>query len=122
MRTHSNRQIGGSIIGNIFLLAVLAYVVFLGIQWVPQLLESGTVTSILNNVKENYRVDTDTGVGGIEQAIAKQLDVNSMIDLQDSFSVKQNGKSYLVTFSWERELNLLYEKKLLKYEKKIAVP
>jgi len=122
VQTKDNRQTGGSVIGNIFLLAVLAYAIFLGVQWVPQLLESGTVTSILNNVKENYRIDTDTGVGGIESAIAKQLDVNSMLDLQDSFSVKQNGKSYLVTSSYERELNLLFGKKSLKYEKKIAVP
>lgn len=122
MRTQGTRHEGGSAIGNLFLLVVLAYGIFLGIQWVPQLLESGTVTGILNSLKENYRVDTDTGIGGVEAAIAKQLDVNSLHDLQDHFTVKQNGRAYLVTISWERELNLLYARKTLKYEKKITLP
>ena len=44
-----------------------------------------------------------------------------MDDLRDSFKVTQDGEIYIVTVSYERELNLIYEKRPMKYEKTITL-
>lgn len=120
MRTQGTLQTGSSTFGNLFLLALLAYAIYIAFQWVPQLVESATVDGILSTVKDNYRVGT--GEGGIETAISKQLNVNAMLDLEDSFNVTPNGTSFLVSCSYQRELNLLFDKRMLQYDKKITLP
>jgi len=40
-----------------------------------------------------------------------------MNDMKDNFYVTQNGGTYTIEVSYERELNLGYEKKKMKYEK-----
>ena len=115
-------QRGGSAVGNIIFLAILAYAVYVGLQWVPQLIESSNIDGILDSINENYRVDNDTGIEGIQAAISKQLSINEALDMQDRFTVTQHGNSYLISVTYERELNLLFGKKVLMYQKTVSLP
>jgi hypothetical protein len=49
--------------------------------------------------------------------IDKQLNMNQMNDLKDNFKVTQDGDRYIIKVSYERELNLVYKKKPVTYEK-----
>jgi hypothetical protein len=44
-----------------------------------------------------------------------------MDDLRDSFKVTQDGEVYIVKVSYERELNLIYERKLMPYERTLTL-
>jgi hypothetical protein len=44
-----------------------------------------------------------------------------MGDLRDSFTVKQEDDTCIIKVSYERELNLLYTKKPIKYEKTLTL-
>ena len=56
-----------------------------------------------------------------EFMIDNQLYVNQMSDLKDSFKVTQYRGDYVVTVRYERELNLGYETKMLKYERSVTL-
>jgi hypothetical protein len=47
--------------------------------------------------------------------------VNEMNDMKDNFHVRQDGGKYIIEVSYERELNLGYEKKLMKFEKTLTL-
>ncbi len=112
---------GNSIIGLIIGLAIIGMAAFVGIQYVPQLIESQTVGSILDNVGNNHRANRFNDVNAVLRAIDKQLNVNEMNDLKESFVVIQNGSSFTITVSYERELDLGFEKKRMVYEKNITL-
>ena len=57
----------------------------------------------------------------LRSMIDKQLNMNSMDDMQDNFTVTQVDETYIVKVSYERELNLIYEKKPIKYEKSLTL-
>lgn len=116
-----SRQHGGSAIGLILTLAILAYGVYVGIQYIPQYIESTTVSSVLNTVAGMHKKHRFANATAVEQAIDKQLNINDRDDLKHSFTVTPNGSSFAVTVSYERELNLLYGKKLIPYDKTIIL-
>lgn len=115
------RQQGGSAIGLIIFLAILAYAVFVLIQWVPQYIESNTVNTILTNLHDKHKAEPFDTMGSVQSAIDNQLFVNEMRDLKDSFKVTQYRGDFVVNVSYERELNLLYETKLMKVEKSVTL-
>lgn len=115
------RQKGGSGIGLIIFLAILGYAVFVGIQYVPQHIESNTVRSMLNDLVEKDKTEPMETIGAVRSAIDNQLFVNQMADLKDSFKVTQYRGDFIVTASYERELNLGYETKVMKYEKSVTL-
>jgi len=119
----SNRleQRGASGIGLILLLVILAYGVYVGLQYVPQYIESATVGTVLDTVAAQHREERFRGVDEVRNAIEKQLYVNEKNDLKNSFTVVPSRGGYLVTVRYERELDLLFEKKLLPYEKTLAL-
>jgi len=115
------RQQGGSAIGLIIFLAILGYGVFVGLQWVPQWIESNTVTSILDSIVEKNSKQRLSDPSAVKRAIESQLSVNTMDDLMSSFKVKQYRGDIIITVRYERELNLLYEKKLMPFEKTVTL-
>jgi len=44
-----------------------------------------------------------------------------MDDLRDSFKVTQIDETYVITVNYERELDLIYEKKPMIYDKSITL-
>ena len=115
------RQKGGSAIGLIIFLAILGYGVFVLIQYVPQYIESNTVRTILDNLVEKNRTEPMETMSAVQSAIDNQLYINQMNDLKDSFKVTQYRGDYVVKVSFERELNLLYETKVMKYERSVTL-
>jgi hypothetical protein len=110
-------QKGGSAIALIIVLAVFAYAVYVGLQYIPQRIESGTVDSILDSIAENHKTTPVQNVSEILSAITRQLNVNQMDDLKDNFKVSKYRGTYIIKASYERELNLGYEIKKIQYEK-----
>lgn len=115
------RQQGGSAIGLIIFLAILGYGVFVGLQWVPQWIESNTVTTVLDNIVEKHSKQPFGDTKAVKSAIENQLFINEMEDLLSSFKVTQYRGDLIIKVSFERELNLLYEKKLMPFEKTVTL-
>jgi uncharacterized membrane protein len=121
MKRRLRTQRGASSVILIIILAILGAGVYIGLQYLPQYIEAGTVDSILGSVQKAYDKSPVNSVDSIQDTIDKQLNVNQMNDLKDSFKVTQDGEEYIVRVSYERELNLIYKKKPVKYEKTLTL-
>jgi Tfp pilus assembly major pilin PilA len=114
-------QHGASAIGLIIILAIIGAGAYIGLQYIPQYIEAGTVDSILGSIEQTHAEAPVKSAGKVRDMIDKQLYMNEMDDLRDSFKVTQDGEIYIVTVSYERELNLIYEKKPMIYEKTLTL-
>lgn len=114
-------QRGASAIGTVILLIIAAYGVFVGIQYVPQLIESSSVDSILNSIEHDHRAEPVRSAQGLRAKIDNHLSVNQLSHLKDSFQVREWGSDLLIEVSYERELNLLYETRTIKYENSLTL-
>jgi len=121
MNSMQKTQQGISATGFIIILAILGAGVYIGLQYIPQYIECGTVDSILENLEKTNKETPFSSEKGIRDMIGKQLEMNQMDDLRDSFKVTQDGEMYIVKVSYERELNLIYKRKPMKYEKVIPL-
>ena len=117
MRTSPRTQRGASPVILILILAILGAGVYIGLQYLPQYIEAGTVDSILGSVEKTYDKSAVNSVESVQGMIDKQLNVNQMNDLKGNFKVTQDGEEYIIKVSYERELNLVYKKKPVTYEK-----
>jgi len=115
------RQHGGSGFGMIITLLIIGYGVFIGIQYVPQYLEAATVKTILDNIVEKNKNGELSNTADVRSAIDNQLYINEMTNLGDSFTVTQNRGHFVIKVQYERELNLLYEKKQIPYETMVTL-
>lgn len=111
------KQIGASAFALIIFLVIFGYGVYVGLQYIPQHVESGTIESILDDIEQKHKVTPVRSVNEILSTISRQLDVNQMNDMKDIFYVRRNGDTFTIEVSYERELNLIYEKKLMHYDK-----
>jgi hypothetical protein len=112
---------GGSAIGLVISLAILGYGIFVGIQYVPQYIESTTVDAILESLTDTHRKEPFSDTGAIHGAIDNQLYINQMGAMKKDFSIIPSRGSYIVTVRYERELNLLYAKKQIQHEKSVTL-
>ena len=115
------KQKGGSIFGLIFSLAIIGLIAYFAIQYIPQYIEASTVDSILDKIELDHKTTPVTSVNALLRSIDNQLNVNEMNDLKDSFTVTELGGRYTIKVSYERELNLIYEKKPMLYEKTLVL-
>jgi archaellum component FlaF (FlaF/FlaG flagellin family) len=111
------KQRGASAIVLIIMLAIFGFAVYVGIQYIPQRIESGTVDSILDSIVENHKTTPVQSANEILSAVTRQLNVNQMNDMKDKFQVSKYRGTYTIKVSYERELNLVYETKTIQYEK-----
>ena len=121
MHTSQSTQRGASAITLIIILAIIGAGTYLGLQYIPQYIEASTVDALLSSIEQAHEEKPVSSASNIRNMIDKQLDINQMGDLRDSFKVTQDDEIYIVNVSYERELNLIYEKKLMKYEKSITL-
>lgn len=121
MNTMHKTQQGVSAIGLIIILAIIGAGAYIGLQYIPQYIECGTVDSILGNIEKAHKETPVSSTKDIQNMIEKQLDINQMDDLRDNITVTQDDETYIVKVSYERELNLIYEKKPMKYEKTLTL-
>lgn len=115
------RQKGASLIGTIVLLALLGYGVYVGIQWVPQIIESKSIDSILRTIRDENKNDPITSVEDANAMVIRLLQVNEMNDMTDAFKVKMREDHVVIEFSYDRKLDLLYKVKPMHYEKMLRL-
>jgi hypothetical protein len=116
-----NRQNGGSAIGLIIALVIIAYGVYVGIQYIPQYIESTAVNRILDNVADTNRKEPFTDATVVRDAIEKELFINEMKGLMDSFDITASGGGYTIKVRYERKLDLLFVEKTMPYEKTVTL-
>jgi hypothetical protein len=116
-----SRQKGASAIGNIIILVVLGFVVYLGIQYVPQAVESKSIESILKTIENTQRTNPVTTAADARTKVINLLQINEMNDMTDNFTVEKSDGAIVISFSYDRELNLIYKKQPMKYRKKLRL-
>jgi len=114
-------QRGGSFIGLVIFLALIGYAVYVGMQYVPQYIESTTMDTVLNSIEDAHRKEPLTDIRTVHDAIDKQLYINGRADMKNQFSVVPAGRNYIVTVRYQREVNLLFTRKVIEYEKSITL-
>jgi len=115
------RQKGASTIGTIITLAVLGYGVYIGIQYVPQAIESNSISSILSSMKDSQISNPVTSNQAASAKVIKLLQINEMNAMTDSFVVERRDDKIVVRFSYDRELNLGYKIQVIHYEKSVSL-
>ena len=116
-----SRQKGASAIVNIIILVVLGFVVYLGIQYVPQAVESKSIESILKTIENTQRTNPVTTAADARTKVINLLQINEMNDMTDNFTVEKSDGAIVISFSYDRELNLIYKKQPMKYRKKLRL-
>ena len=117
MTRSKNYQQGVSAIVLLIVLAIIGVGVYVGFQYIPQQIESGKLDSILANIEKTHEEKPFGSRQELDSAIDRQLEVNEMNDMKSAFTVTQEGRSHKIKVHYERELNLLYEKRPMVYEK-----
>ena len=121
MYNNQRKQRGASAIGIIIILAIIGVGAYIGFQYLPLYIEAGTVDSILTSIENTDKEKPVTSVQQIRGMIGKQLNMNQMDDLANSFKVTQDEEIFIVNVNYERELNLIYEKKLIITDKTLTL-
>jgi hypothetical protein len=115
------KQNGASAITTIIMLAVLGFAVYVGIQYVPQLIESKSIDSVLRTMEETQNSDRVTTVVDARNKVIRLLQINDMNDMTDNLTVEKGDGGITITFSYDRELSLLYKIQPMRYRKKVRL-
>jgi hypothetical protein len=117
MKQARKYQLGASAFGNILLIALFAYGIYLGIQYVPQFLESKSLDSMLDSIDSQNRSQKYDSAQQVETAVKSMLNLNQLDDMINTITIRDGQQGINIEIYYERELDLLYEKKILQYNK-----
>lgn len=115
------QQKGASAIVTIIVLAALAYAVYVGIQYVPQAIESKSVDSVLNSVETDQKTNPANNEYEVKAKVVKYLQINEMNDMAKNVSVNEFGGKTTITIAYDRELNLMFKTHPMHYEKTLVL-
>ncbi len=115
------KQKGASASATIIFLALLAYGVYLGIQYVPQVIESRAIDSIFTTVNKDHGMNPIQSVDEAKSKIAKMLQVNEMNDMAKNVKVRQIAGTITIKVKYERVLDLGFKTKPMLYEKTLVL-
>ncbi len=121
MNRLSSQQKGASAIGNIIILVALGFAAYLGIQYVPQAIESKSIDSILKTIENTQRTNPATTVMDARTKLINLLQINEMNDMAGNFNVEKSDGAIVISCSYDRELNLIYKKQPIEYRKKLRL-
>lgn len=121
MNSLPKQQKGASAISTIIFLALLAFGVYVGIQYVPQFMESKTIDSILKTMDSSNKTAPVDSAKAAEAALVKLLQTNDMNVMSDSFKVKQSNNRITIEFNYDRELDLIYKTVPIHYQKMLIL-
>jgi hypothetical protein len=121
MKNLPAKQKGASAIVTFVVLALLAYGIYLGIQYVPQAIESRAIDSIFSTVDKEHRMDPIRSADEAKSKVAKLLQVNEMNDMAKNVKVRQIAGTITIKVKYERELDLGYKVKPMLYEKTLVL-
>ena len=115
------RQRGASAIVTIIVLAALAYGVYVGIQYVPQAIESRSVDSILNTVETDQKTNPVSTEYDVKAKVIRYLQINEMNDMVKNVSVNEFGGKTTIKIAYDRELNLMFKTHQMHHEKTLVL-
>jgi len=115
------KQKGASAIVTIILLVVLGFAVYVGIQYVPQVIESKSIDSILSTMQDAQKTDRIASAADARTKLVKLLQINEMNDMMDGFTVQERDGKVTIAFKYDRELNLVYKTHSMHYEKTLTL-
>ena len=115
------RQEGASAIATLIFLMLLGYAIYIGIQYVPQAIESKAIDSILSSMRSDNTTDRIADQQEAKTRVIKMLQMNDMNDMAKSFKVKTDYGAITITFSYDRELNLIFKERPIHYEKVLVL-
>ena len=115
------KQKGASAIGTIIMLAVLGFGVYVGIQYVPQIIESKSIDSVLRTMEDTQSSDRVSTIVDARNKVIRLLQINDMNDMTDSLTVEKGDGGITVAFNYDRELNLIYKIQPMQYRKKVRL-
>ena len=115
------KQVGLSVIGLVITLAIVGYAAFVGIQYGPQVIEAQTVRSILDTIAQDNKTTPVESSADIKRSWDNFLNINDMNDLKDKAEIDGYRGKYTIKVKWERKLDLLYETKVITYEKSVTL-
>ncbi|MFC1777208.1 hypothetical protein ACFL3I_07690 [Pseudomonadota bacterium] len=121
MKNLPAKQKGASAIFTFIVLALLAYGIYLGIQYVPQAIESRAIDSIFATIDQEHRMDRLRSADEAKTKVVKMLQVNEMNEMAKNVSVKRFSDTITIKVIYERELNLGYKTKPMPYEKTLVL-
>ena len=121
MHRSSKRHTGVYKVSNLVLLAILAFGVYLGIQYVPHFIDIKTIESVMNSLRDGQRTNPAGTAQEVTSRINNQLSINQEDKLRSAFQVQENGRSITVTVAYDWELNLIYQKKPMRYEQTLVL-
>ena len=121
MKNLPAKQKGASAIVTVIVLALLAYGIYLGIQYVPQAIESRAIDSIFATIDQEHRMDRLRSADEAKTKVVKMLQVNEMNEMAKNVSVKRFSDTITIKVIYERELNLGYKTKPMPYEKTLVL-
>lgn len=117
MDISNKRQAGGSLISTIITLAILGYAILVGIQYVPQMLESKAIGSILDRMRDTQVTDPVSTINEAHIKVIKMLQINEMNNMTKAFRVDNQDSGILITFDYDRDLNLIFKTIPIHYKK-----
>ncbi len=115
------QQRGASALTTLVSIVIVGYGIFIGFQYMPQYVESQSVGSILYSIRDTHRTDPFVSTFDVHEKVIELLQINNLNDLEKRFKVKKKEGSIIITFSYERELNLLYKKQTVHYHKSVRL-
>ena len=121
MNVIQKRQQGASAIAIIIILALIGAGVFFGLQYIPHFIEEGTVDTILDNIATTHKETPFYNVKGVEEAVKKRFELNQIEGLANNIKVTETGDAYVIKVHYERDLNLLYKKTTMQYDKSLTL-
>ena len=121
MNRFPGKQQGASVIGLIITLVIVGYGLYVGLQYVPQLIESRSIDSILDNIETGQKSNPVSNSADAKSMVIKMLQINEMNHMTEGFTVMEYEGTITVKFSYDRDLNLGYKTKQIHYEKSVSL-
>ena len=121
MTNTRRQQKGASAIVLLIILAFIGVGVFIGIQYIPQKMERGSVDTLLNNIEKDNESTPFTSKQEIESQIASKLNIEGMNDMLSIFTITEENDAFVIKAKYQRDLNLIYSKKPVSYERTVIL-
>ena len=112
----------GSVLSTLLILAVLAYGVYVVFQYVPLYIESSSVDSILSSIQGTHRSEPFNSVSEVERKIDDLLNINQIREMREYFKVDTYLDEIRIDVTYNRDLNLLFQQRKIRYEKQLMLP
>jgi len=114
-------QPGKSLIGNLIVLALIAFGIWVGIQYIPQRIEAGTVRTILDQVQQRHNATPFQDDRDLWAVINNHLHINEMRDMKNHFKARWDRDTVTVTVDYQRDLNLVFTTRTMEYHEELVL-